>query len=197
VSSHSFDDIPTIYGAKQDAKSLEALRVEGIECYTPRAEVVMTPLLDYSSVLAENLSRRVTAMSEAPGEEGVVLVAYGSEPYEEEWNDTFSKLAEEVAERTGTGPVFFTWCGHIVKYDPDPTSQAIQTILDERQRALVIPALVARDEVFQEGVIREAVTRVGHPGRIVYRADSVLPDPNVNQWIIDTAIEFADGWEAP
>ncbi len=36
VSPHSFDDIPTIIGKKEDPQSMETLKIEKIERYTPR-----------------------------------------------------------------------------------------------------------------------------------------------------------------
>ncbi len=192
VSSHSFDDIPTIYGAKEDARSLETLHVEGIERYTPQARITMTPLLDYSDVLEHNLVRRVTELSRDPGAEAVVIVAYGSEPYEEEWNDTFTHLSQRIAAGTGARPVVHTWCGHIVEYDPEPTTRAILELLQTKERVIVVPALVARDEMFQDRIIGEAVTAAGAPDRVIYRPDAVLPEPRVNGWIIETVRTTAE-----
>lgn len=192
VSSHSFDDIPTIYGAKESAHSRELLRVEGIERYTPRASVFMTPLLDYAGFLEQNIARRVTALSREPTEEGAVIVAYGSEPYDEEWRLTFDKIAARVSELTGISPVRYAWCGHVVRYSSKPTEEAIAGVLAERDRALVIPALVARDEMFQDRIIGGAVEQLGDSERIVYRPDSVLPDPALNKWIVSVAHETAD-----
>jgi len=55
VSSHSFDDIPTIIGQKEDPQSLETLKIEKIERYTPKAKVTIAPLLDFAGVLKENI----------------------------------------------------------------------------------------------------------------------------------------------
>ncbi len=192
VSSHSFDDIPTIYGAKDSAKSRELMRAEGIERYTPEARVTMTRLLDYEGLLGTNIARRALALSTEPSQEGLVIVAYGSEPYDEEWHHTFGRIADSVAEKTGISPVHYAWCGHIVRYSPDPTADAITKVLEERERAIVIPALVARDEMFQGRIIGGAVEQVGQPDRIAYRHDSVLPDADLDRWIVATAHETAN-----
>lgn len=60
VSSHSFDDIPTIIGQKDDPHSREHMRLE-------------------------NILRCVKSMSSNPFEEG--LIAYGDETCEKEWGD--------------------------------------------------------------------------------------------------------------
>lgn len=72
VSSHSFDDIPTILGQKQDRRTSDTLRLEGIAIYRPKAHVTIAPLLDFPAVLEQNAVRRVRQMSRAPAEEGVV-----------------------------------------------------------------------------------------------------------------------------
>ena len=50
VSSHSFEDIPTIIGQKEDPNSKEMLKIEKIERYTPKATVHLTPLLDFLNI---------------------------------------------------------------------------------------------------------------------------------------------------
>jgi sirohydrochlorin ferrochelatase len=191
VSSHSFDDIPTIIGQKQDRLSLEKLRQEGIEVYTPKANVTIAPLLDFPAILGKNVVRRTKEMSKTPEEEGVVMVAYGSEPYEAEWTQLLDKTAKEVRKATGVDCVEYCWCGHIVRYKSEPTEKAIQKVLKEKQRALVIPVLVAVDETFQGKIIGGAIKNVNQNERIAYRSDAILPDDNVNQWIVDISHKLA------
>lgn len=189
VSSHSFDDIPTIYGAKHDVKSVETLEAEGIERYTPTANVTMTPLLDFPTVLEENVARRARSLSEDLGEEGIVLVAYGSEPFDEEWTAMMVKLGEHLKSSLGVGAVEHAWCGHIARYSREPTKDAIHKVLERAERALVIPVLVAFDEDFQIEIIGGAVEECDAPSRVLYRPDSILPDENVRQWIVDSSRE--------
>ncbi len=192
VSSHSFDDIPTIYGAKESAQSRELLRAEGIERYTPRATVTMTPLLDYPSFLQQNILRRARSLSTSPSEEAVVIVAYGDETYEEEWRAVFDSVGSHITNETGIGPVSHAWCGHIVRYSTEPTKIAIANALQEKERVLVIPALVARDQMFQDRIIGGAVQEMEAGERIVYRPDSILPDPALNDWVVRVAKSTAD-----
>lgn len=189
VSSHSFDDIPTIIGAKQDAHSLAAMESEGIEQYTPRAAVTITPLLDFSDLLAANLPRRIKALSRDPKSEGVVLVAYGDETYAEEWETFFAKLEAMVCRRTGVAAATHAWCGHVVKYSREPTKEAIRRTLAEYERAIVIPVLVARDEAFQDDLIGKAVEEVAQGQRVAYRPDAILPDAKLSEWIVQITRE--------
>lgn len=197
VSSHSFDDIPTIVGAKEDAKSLLTLEAEGIERYTPRAEVTISPLLDFSQLLEENIPRRVAALSQTPTEEGIVLVAYGSEPFNEEWEAFFTRIDEAVQNNTGVAEVLHCWCGHIAHYSKEPTKEAIQQMLSRRERAIVVPVLVARDENFQGRIIGGAIAELDQPQRIAYASDAILPDEKLEQWVVSiTAKMLSEGAQA-
>lgn len=196
VSSHSFDDIPTIYGAKNDAVSLELLETEGIRRYIPRCNVSMTPLLDFAALLEKNVLRRARGMSENPSSEGVVLVGYGSQAYDEEWTELFSTLSQRLDQHLGIDSCAHSWCGHIVNYDPNETTRAVDQVLAEKERALVIPVLVAFDEMFQGRIISSAIADASDSSRVRYLADSILPDPDLNDWVIQVSLEtvrsFAD-----
>ena len=113
--------------------TLETLKSEGIEVYKPKAEVAIAPLLDFAEVLGKNVVRRTRQMSESPENEGVVLVAYGSEPYEEEWTELLEQVAGEVREATGIDCVQRCWCGHIVHYKSEPTEKTIRKVFRQEE----------------------------------------------------------------
>ncbi len=191
VSSHSFDDIPTIIGQKEDALSIASLKSEGIKRYTPKANVITSPLLDFPTLLHQNVIRRVHAMSVAAEDEGVVLVAYGSQAYDQEWRDLLTSLSEEISNRTGIEKCTHSWCGHLVNYSQLPTMDAISEVLETKERVLVVPLLVAEDEFFQGEVIGGAVYESGFGKRVVYRGDAVLPDKNLNRWVVEIVTKLA------
>lgn len=190
VSSHSFDDIPTIMGLKEDAMSKASLKSEGIKRFTPRASVSITPLLDYSNLLRENVVRRVKNMSSEASEEGVVLVAYGSKAYDKEWQVLLKNLSADITAQTGIQKCTHAWCGHLVEYSSLPTMDAISEIMKTQKRAIVVPLLVAEDEFFQGEIIGSAVFNSGFGSKVIYRGDAVLPDSNLNQWVIDVVTEM-------
>ena len=192
VSSHSFDDIPTIIGRKEDYMTTETLKLENVEIYKPKAEVEIAPLLDFASILEKNVIRRVREMSENPQEEGVVLVAYGSEQYDEEWTHLLEHVGSRMKEELGIDSCHHSWCGHIARYRTEPTEAAIKKVLEEKDHAIVIPVLVAVDETFQGKIIGGAVKNVGMDDRIRYRHDAILPDENVRQWIIAVCQQFGE-----
>ncbi|RNA64451.1 cobalamin biosynthesis protein CbiX [Prosthecochloris sp. ZM_2] len=193
VSSHSFDDIPTIVGMKENPESVEMLKLEKIERYTPEAEVHITPLLDFQKILQENVLRRARALSKNPEEEGLALIGYGSEPYEEEWTQLFEAAADHVAAQTGIDTYSIGWCGHIVRYAPDSTTTAVERVLKTEEKAIVIPALVAFDENFQVRIIGGGIEKVdNHQERVLYKPDAILPDQGVEQWIVDISNEYSE-----
>ncbi len=191
VSSHSFDDIPVIAGQKEDHATLETLKLEGAEIYKPKAKVTMAPLLDFPDVLEKNVSRRVQEQSTDPASEGIVMVAYGSEPYDEEWKELLERVSNKVREQTGIDTSEYCWCGHIAHYKSEPTENAIKKILDQKETAIVIPVLVAVDENFQGKIIGGAVKNVDQNDRIRYRGDAILPDDNINNWVVHISRKLA------
>lgn len=192
VSSHSFDDIPTIIGRKEDPQSMETLKLEKIERYTPRANTHITPLLDFAGILKQNITRRVRALSSDPTAEGLILIGYGDAQYDREWSTLFENIAEHVKQETGIGTYSYGWCGHLVHYNPDSTTAAIERVLKDKPKAIVVPVLIAHDEMFQVKIIGDGIHKIkNHEKRIAYRADAILPDANVENWIKNISREFA------
>ncbi|MCB0489499.1 MAG: CbiX/SirB N-terminal domain-containing protein [Cyclobacteriaceae bacterium] len=192
VSPHTFEDIPTILGQKEDPQSLEMLKIESIERYTPTARVHLTPTLDFTAVLKKNVLRRVAELSENPEKEGLVLIGYGDEAYEKEWGELFANVGEYVKENKGIGPHSYGWCGHIAHYDPNYTTIAINQVLEKKEKAIVIPVLVAHDEMFQVKIIGDGIAKVDKAAtRVAYRPDAILPDPEVEKWVVDISLQFA------
>ncbi len=192
VSSHSFDDIPTIIGAKEDKQSLELLKIERIERYKPKAKVHVTPLLDFSKVLQLNVVRRVKALTKNKENEGVVLIAYGDKTYNKEWSELLEKVGETVKEKVGIDEYSYGWCGHIADYKSDSTTVAIKEILKKKEKAIVIPILVAHDETFQIRIIGGGIKKIPNSEeKVIYKPDAILPDDDIQKWVIDISNEFS------
>jgi len=192
VSPHTFDDIPTIIGKKIDPQSLEMLKIQKIERYTPKAHFVLAPNLDFPGVLKENVLRRAKRLSTDPANEGLVLIAYGDETYEKEWADLLAGVGDYVKTNTGMAAYSHGWCGHIAHYDPAKTTNAIEEVLKTKKKAVVIPVLVAHDENFQIKIIGGGIAKVtDNQSRVAYRPDSILPDSNIEQWVIRIACQYA------
>lgn len=193
VSPHTFDDIPTIVGLKEDPHSVQQLKIEKIERYTPKAKPHITPPLDFTDILQKNLLRRVRDLSRDPAHEGLVLIGYGDETYDKEWVELFDKVAGYVRERTGIEGYSYGWCGHIADYKPEETTTAINAVLKSARTALVIPVLVAHDEMFQIKIIGDGIAKVpGNKERVIYKPDSILPDVNIERWVINITEEYVN-----
>lgn len=193
VSPHTFEDIPTIIGQKEDPLSLEMIKIENIERYTPKARTYLTPTLDFTHVLKQNVLRRVSALSQSPEKEGLVLIGYGDERYDKEWGQLFDNVAGYVKNNLGIEAYAYGWCGHIAHYDPMRTTDAINKVLEKKEKAVVIPVLVAHDEMFQIKIIGDGIANVKNPGqRVLYRPDAILPDPLVEKWVLQVCREYTD-----
>ena len=94
-------------------------------------------------------------------------------------------MKREIKQKTSIDHCEHSWCGHIVRYNTDPTTKAIQSALKAKDKALVVPVLVAVSENFQGRIIGTAIENAKAKDRIIYKPDAILPDPNVRQWIID------------
>ena len=193
VSPHTFEDIPTIIGQKEDPRSLEVLKMETIERYTPKAKTYIAPTLDFTDILKKNVSARVRAISKNPDKEGLVLIGYGDETYSKEWGQLFDAVAEYVKQQEGITDYAYGWCRHIAHYSPDSTSIAINKVLKKKEAAVVIPVLVAPDEKFQIKIIGDGIAKIKNSQeKVIYKPDAILPDTNVKKWIIKISCEYAD-----
>lgn len=206
ISDHSFDDIPTICGLADDPERIAELEGERIEIYPARATLHFAPLLDFSGLVRRNLARRVRAILGRPQggngsrpANGLVLIGYGSAEFDDEWNRFFTEIRNYAESELGFAATAHGWCGHLVDYRRQPTIDAIESVLARADRAVVVPILVAHDPMFQDRVIGRAVERCPHPERVLYRPDSILPEPEVGRWVIEIAgrmLETASGSRA-
>jgi len=185
VSGHSFDDIPHILGLKSSQIELAKLKSESIEVYKAKAKITLTPLLNFPAILSENLIRRIKKLSINPLKEAVVMVAYGDKSYNEEWTDLIKDMSSIIEKRIGINHFEHSWCGHIVDYKTEPTTTAINKALAIKDKVLVLPVLLAVDEMFQSKIIGGAIENVKHKDRVIYKPDAILPDINVEKWIKD------------
>lgn len=188
VSSHSFDDIPTLIGQKDDPKSIELFKIEKMERYKPRAKVHIAPLLDFTDLLQRNILSRYQQLAKNPQTDGLTLIAYGDQTYNKEWSALMDTVGQFIQAKTGAPAYSYGWCGHVAHYQPDSTSLAIQQVLQKTNRTVVIPVLVAFDEMFQVKIIGDGIQRVpGHGTRVLYKPDAILPDKGVQDWVIQTS----------
>ncbi len=192
VSSHYSHDIPVIVGLSADPKIKEQLKKEKIEVYRSKAKVTIAPPLDYSSILKKNIERRVQALSENPENEGVLLVAYGDQQYNQQWEEMVEEIGKYLKIKTGHNDIAYAWCGHLVHYSQEPTKNGILKLQELNDNVIVIPVLIANDPYFQKDIIQGAVDAVAVDGNVKYIQDAILPDEPLNKWVTDIAIKTAE-----
>lgn len=185
VSSHYSHDIPVIVGLSSDPKIIEQLKTEKIDTYKPKARVTITPPLDYTTILKKNVARRVKNLSANSDNEAVLLVAYGDEQYNQQWEELVEEIGKYLKIKTGHESIAYSWCGHIVTYSSEPTTEGIEKLFELEDNVIVIPVLVANDEHFQGEIIQHGVDAASSPTHVKYIQDAILPDANLNQWVID------------
>lgn len=193
ISDHTYDDIPTICGLSSDAQTTAKLAKDKIEVYHASAELEFVPLLDFSGLAKKSLARRVRSiLGRRPdgrgsrGNDGLVLVGYGSAEFEDDWDRFFMELRSYAEVELGLMPTAHAWCGHIAGYRRQPTADAIDRVLERADRALVVPMLVATDEMFQDRIIGGAVAKCRDADRVLYRPDAILPEPEVARWVLES-----------
>lgn len=58
---------------------------------------------------------------------------------------------------------------------------------------MVIPVLVAHDEMFQVKIIGGGIQKVaGYKEKVFYKPDAILPDSNITSWVIAVSQEYAN-----
>jgi len=192
VSSHYSHDIPVILGLQIDDKIKEQLKKEKIEVYKAKARVSIAPPLDYTTILKKNIERRVKSLSEDPKNEGVLLVAYGDKKYNQQWEEMVEEIGSYLQIKTGHNSIAYSWCGHLVSYSSQPTKDGINKLHELEDTVIVIPVLVANDPYFQNDIIQTAVDEVENSASVKYIQDAILPDDNLNNWVISISYKTVD-----
>ncbi|MFQ5634119.1 MAG: sirohydrochlorin chelatase [Gammaproteobacteria bacterium] len=193
VGGHTNSDIPNGIGLKNDADVLESLPKEGVPVYRPRARVTLLKTIDSTEFLKENILRRTKALME-PGTDGsrygVTLAAYGDAGFNQQWEELMAELGNHLKEHVGIDSVNSAWSGHLVNYSIEPTKKAINQILAEKDKDILISVYVAYDYMFQRDIIGVAGKQSDRPEDVLYNeVEAILPDDNLNNWVVSTIEE--------
>ncbi|MEZ5562134.1 MAG: CbiX/SirB N-terminal domain-containing protein [Gammaproteobacteria bacterium] len=192
VGAHTASDIPNLVGLKNDPDALEALPKDGVPVYRPKARVTLLETIDSTEFLKANILRRTKALlKDADGSNyGVTLAAYGDDQFNQQWEALMGELGKHLKENVGIDAINYAWSGHLVNYSSDPTQKAINQILAEKQKDIVISVYVAYDKKFQKDVIGGGVAASDRPQDVLYNEpEAILPDENLNNWVVETIRE--------
>jgi hypothetical protein len=192
VGGHTASDIPNLVGLKNDPRALEALPKDGVPVYRPRARVTLLETIDSTEFLKANILRRTKALlRDADGSKyGVTLAAYGDDKFNQQWEALMGELGKHLKANIGIDTINYAWSGHLVNYSSDPTRKAVNQILAEKEKDIVISVYVAYDKKFQKDVIGGGVQASDRPQDVLYNEpEAILPDENLNNWVVDTIKE--------
>jgi sirohydrochlorin ferrochelatase len=172
-------------GMRSEAKVIKQLQNEGFELYYPKARVSITPAL--SEVLKKNVLRRVEALrgNDSGEDMGVLLVGYGDQVFGQQMEELMEGIGRYLKIKTEMDTVAYAFCGKLTDYSGAPVVEAINELLELEDEILVVPVLLGVDEMLQRDTIQAAVNAIATSSRVRYKQDAVLPDPVVNQWVID------------
>ncbi|MDH5275438.1 MAG: CbiX/SirB N-terminal domain-containing protein [Gammaproteobacteria bacterium] len=192
VGGHVNSDIPNLVGIKNDPKALEALPKAGVPVYRPKARVTLLETIDSTEFLKANILRRTKALlKDGDGSRyGVTLAAYGDDEFNQQWEALMGELGKHLKDNLGIDTINYAWSGHLVNYSIDPTRKAVNQILAQKDKDIVISVYVAYDYKFNKDVIGEGVRKSDRPQDVLYNEPEViLPDENLNNWVVDTIKE--------
>lgn len=176
-------------GLKNDPKALEMLPKEGVPVYRPKARVTLLETIDSTDFLKANILRRVKdLLKDGNGKDyGVTLAAYGDNGFNQQWEALMADLGQHLKDNVGIDAINYAWSGHLVNYSIDPTRKAVNQILAEKKKDIVISVYVAYDYMFQKDIIGEAIRKSERPQDVLYHeTEAILPDENLNSWVVDS-----------
>ncbi len=193
VGGHTNADLPNGLGLKNDSDLLESLPKEGVPVYRPRARVTLLQTIDATEFLKTNILRRTKALMPegADGSKyGVTLAAYGDAGFNQQWEELMAELGNHLKENLGIDMVNSAWSGHLVNYSIEPTKKAINQVLAEKEKDVLISVYVAYDYMFQRDIIGEAGRLSVRPDDVLYNEpEAILPDENLNGWVVKSIEE--------
>jgi len=146
----------------------------------------VTPALSESSVLKKNVLRRVLELQAGDSGEdmSVLLVGYGDQAFGQQMQEIMEGVGRYLKIKTDIDTVAYAFCGELVDYSGEPIVEAIHDVLELEEEVLVVPVLFGVDEMLQTNTIAAAVNAVPTASRLRYEPTAVLPDPEVNEWVL-------------
>lgn len=187
IGGHTNSDIPNLVGLKNDPKALEELPKTGVPVYRPKARVTLLETIDSDELLKANILRRTKALlKDGDGKDyGVTLAAYGDDKFNQQWEALMADIGKHLKDNIGIDKINYAWSGHLVNYSQEPTLKAVNQILTEKKKDIVVSVYVAYDEKFQKEIIGGAIQKSDRPQDVLYTVEeAILPDESLNNWVV-------------
>lgn len=178
VSTHLAEDIPGVLGFAVPDHVRQRLQVEGLDLLPPGLPIELVDLGPRGELLARNAQRRLSLRSETPAEEAIVLCAYGSGLYHEQWEELMLEVSGRLLA-AGFAHARHAYVGHSAGLSPTPTLEAIRVAgkAEGVERVFVLPMLLSDQSSLHGRVIEPAVAAARDEGvQVDYAGDAILPD---------------------
>jgi len=120
---------------------------------------------------------------------GVLLVGYGDQAYGQQMQEIMEGIGRYLKIKSEIDTVGYAFAGDLVDYSGEPVVEAINEILELEEEVLIVPILLGFDEMLQINTIEAAVNAIPTESRLRYKADSVLPDEDVNKYVVKIVSE--------
>lgn len=194
-SSHSHWDIPTVLGLYTDAEMRDIIAEEGGEIVETNVPITITETLADGNLLLDSALARVEELSINPDEEALVVVAHGDTGMEPYWDRLLKRTTTYCLGKSGIS--YGDWAtieiGGGFVYNAVPVIAAAG---EERKRVIVIGVYVMSSvKRIAEYYGPNDETFLNDPFEgfeVLYAERSLLPDPMVTTWIIETALSAVE-----
>ena len=185
-SSRTNNYLQYLIGIRSQAQALKQLKNEGYDIYFPNLRVNVTPALDEGNLLKKNVLRRVKELQgdDSGDDMAIVLVGYGDQQFGSQMEVMMENIGRYLKIKTDIDTVAYAFCGELVDYSGEPIVEVIKEVFALEDEILLVPVLLGIDDMLQVNTIQAAVNAVDIQSKIRYRQDSILPDPEVNEWVI-------------
>ncbi len=185
VSSHVKTDIPK--EIQTVAQFVE--RREGMVSYECNGSHIILldppPTLD---IISNNIERRVKRLGVSMKESGLLVVYYGSSKYLRQWNHLAFNVQSRLLEYFPHTQVNWGYAGEAVEFSAEPLADILKEMLQIVRPVVIKPALVAVG-VVQNNIIPEAIELANAGDNIIYNGDAILPDAELEQYVLKYAHE--------
>lgn len=189
-SGHSHFDIPAALGIYGSREVRAMLATEGGATATPKIPIVVTPTLSEGDILATYALDQVKALSTAPKEEALVLVAHGDPDHHGLNERLMRRIVTYCCGHGGIDYADWAFVGMGQTYAAEALP-AFQRAEQKKQRVLVVGLYVAtsakqlHERAMKAGNVHGAPSEDG--ARLVLSKQAVINTPGVVDWVVQNA----------
>ncbi len=198
-SGHSLYDVPTILGLYGNREMIEEIQEEGINVVDTKIKIAIGPSLNAENVLKEVMLDRVRDLSTAPDSEGVVLLAHGDSRFQPIWDSMCREIGSYICGVTGIRYFDYAFVEIGQSFIADGVPVILKTA-DKCKKTIVVGIYLAmgvedmaQNSILDIGGIKIESKKIFAGKNIHFSKRGLLPDKRISAWIVDRALEWAEG----